>query len=104
MTPEEIAGRLRSPDDGEAMADASFKLAVYLYQNGNPERANALWDQAQKLRPESRNYHRQDWSFLSTEEASQNWLKKFEALDGEPYYAPLVLDLKQAYSRTTRSI
>ena len=92
MTPEEIVGRLRSPDDGEALADASFKLGVYLYQDGDPERANALWDKAQALRPESWNYHRQDWSFLSSDEASENWRQKFEALEGEPYYVPLALE------------
>ena len=92
MTAEEIVDRLRSPDDAEALAEASFKLGVYLYQDGDPERANVLWDEAQALRPESWNYHRQDWSFLSNDEASQNWRQKFEALEGEPYYVPLALD------------
>ena len=92
LTPEEVVARLRSPDDDEAMADASFKLGVFLYRDGDTEGATALWDKAQVLRPESWNYHRQDWSFLLKEEASQNWLHKFEALDGKPYYAPLVLE------------
>ena len=92
MTKEEIVSKLSVPENEDALADASFRLGVYLYQQGDIEGANRFWDEAQALRPESWNYHRQDWSFLEREEASKNWRRKFDALEGQPYYDPLNLD------------
>ena len=91
LSPEEVLERLEPRRGDAAMADASFKLGVYFHENGDRERAATFWDRAQELQPESWNYHRQDWSFRPREEASSNWREKFEALDGEPYYEPLVL-------------
>ncbi|MCZ6618701.1 MAG: redoxin domain-containing (seleno)protein, partial [Gammaproteobacteria bacterium] len=42
---------------------------------------------AQRLNPDSWNYHRQDWSF-TPEEAGANWQKKAQALT-KPYYEPI---------------
>lgn len=71
-----------------AKAEPAFALGVYFHQSGNRAKAEQYWQQAQILNPASWNYHRQDWSF-TPEEASQNWLKKYEALDGRHYYRPI---------------
>ncbi|MBH80377.1 MAG: hypothetical protein CMQ49_07715 [Gammaproteobacteria bacterium] len=46
------------------------------------------WQSAQPLNPDSWNYARQDWSF-TLQEAGANWQRKFEALEGRPYYKPI---------------
>jgi len=92
LSPTEVVLRVRPRSGDAAAADATFKLGAYFHEQGDLERANALWHQAQELQPESWNYHRQDWSFRSRDEASQNWRQKFEALGDEPYYAPLALE------------
>jgi hypothetical protein len=88
----EIASHIGRRSEAQARADAAFKLGVYFFELGNKEKANLYWDEAQRLRPESWNYHRQDWSFLPPQETQSNWWKKFQALEGKPYYRPLELE------------
>lgn len=90
MTPEEVTGKLTPRTDDEAKAEAAFQLGVYFHEHGNEDLANKHWETAQQLRPDSWNYHRQDWSFTPSE-AGVNWMKKFQSLGDEPYYAPLEL-------------
>lgn len=78
----------RTPE--QRLADAHFRLGVYFQQQGKTELADRYWQEAQKLHPASWNYHRQDWSF-TPREAMTNWMKKFQELKGQPYYAPLDL-------------
>ena len=66
---------------------------MYFHQQGDEERANRYWEAAQKLNPDSWNYHRQDWSF-TPEVANQNWYRKVQKLGDKPYYEPL--DLPEA--------
>jgi hypothetical protein len=73
----------------QALAEANFKLGVYFKKSGNTDKAQKYWQAAQALQTENWNYHRQDWSFGSAEKAGANWLKKFQSLDGEPYYRPI---------------
>jgi hypothetical protein len=63
---------------------------VYFHAAGDENRANQFWEQAQALRPESWNYHRQDWSFTPAE-AGRNWLQKFQELGDRDYYPALDL-------------
>ena len=72
------------------MADVNFKLGVYFHVAGDEERANKYWETAEKLNPDSWNYHRQDWSF-TPKEANKNWVKKVGQLNGKDYYVPLKL-------------
>jgi hypothetical protein len=69
----------------EALAETNFTLGVYFQQLGKEEKANHYWEVAQQLNPKSWNYHRQDWSF-TPDEAGANWTRKYQALDGKPYY------------------
>lgn len=88
MTHEAVAKKLKARTPDEANADASFQLANHFHRAGDTERADRYWADAERLRPDSWNYHRQDWSF-TPKEAGANWMKKFQALGDEPYYPPL---------------
>lgn len=88
-TREVVAGfRPRTSD--EALADANFRLATQLHLLGEAELATRYWETAQRLNPDSWNYHRQDWSF-TPDEAGTNWVAKFERLGDKPYYRPMDL-------------
>lgn len=87
-SPEEMAQRLTSPTQEAMLAEPTFKLGVYFHQQGDEAKANRYWEAAQRLNPDSWNYHRQDWSF-TPEEAGANWARKFQALGDKPYYAPI---------------
>ncbi len=93
MSDEEYHRRVKDRSPAEGEAEASFQLAVYLHQQGQPELARKWWRQAQNLNPESWNYHRQDWSFTS--EANQRLLEKFQKTPGD-YYPALELKPKKA--------
>jgi hypothetical protein len=82
--PLEIAAK--TPE--EAKAEPAFALGLYFQSIGDDTRANRYWAMAEALNPDSWNYHRQDWAF-TPEEAGANWVKKFEALEGKPYYKPI---------------
>lgn len=90
MSPEEIAEHTAPRTKDEAIAEAHFQLGVYFNGAGNDELADTHWETAQGLRPDSWNYHRQDWSF-TPKEAGPNWMKKFLELGDEEYYEPLDL-------------
>ena len=81
--------QLQSRTAEAARAEPLFKLGVYFLQHDDEATARKYWVEAQKLNPESWNYHRQDWSFTSEEQAGANWVKKFQALEGKPYYKPI---------------
>jgi hypothetical protein len=88
---EEVLAQIPKRGDAEELAEPTFKLGVWFYLNGDRERADRYWDEAQKLNPESWNYHRQDWSFLAPDVTMKNWYAKFRALGDKPYYRPLEL-------------
>ena len=94
--PKTVMAHLPKRGDNEMLAEANFKLGVFFYTQGDRERANKYWDEAQRLNPESWNYHRQDWSFLEQNETMKNWLAKFRALGDKPYYRPLELPETEA--------
>lgn len=89
-TSEVMAQRFTAPTDEESLAEPTFRMGIYFHQAGDADRANRYWEEAQRLNPDSWNYHRQDWSF-TPEEASKNWMKKFQQGSGKPYYEPLDL-------------
>ena len=81
-------GEWASRSESQALAEPNFKLGVYFHQRGDEDKANQYWEAAQALDPSSWNYARQDWSF-TPEQAGSNWQKKFESLQGKPYYTPI---------------
>lgn len=91
LSADEIANHMKPRTSDQAMADAYFQLGVHFQRAGDEALANTYWEKAESLRPESWNYHRQDWSF-TPREAGGNWMKKFQALGDVDYYAPLELE------------
>jgi len=89
-SPEEVAERIIPRTEDQEKAEPTFKLGVYFHQQGDEERANKYWERAQRLNPDSWNYHRQDWSF-TPQVAIPNWYKKVQSLGDKPYYRPLDL-------------
>ncbi len=91
---DKVASQIRVRNDDETLAEPTFKLAAYYYQNEDMDRANAYWDKAEALSPDSWNFHRQDWSFLEGSETMKNFMAKVNALiDAKgDYYAPMELN------------
>lgn len=87
---DKLAEEFAVEDPKTLLADTHFKLAVHFHQQDNEEAASEHWLAAQRLNPDSWNYHRQQWSF-DPKTATRNWFKKLQALKGKPYYAPLDL-------------
>lgn len=92
LSPEEIAARMAPRSQEQALADAHFRMAVYFHEKGDGARAERHWASAQQMRPDSWNFHRQQWSF-NPKDAMKHWMAKFRTLGDQPYYAPL--ELKQ---------
>lgn len=88
MSSEKLKERLAPKDDKRRLADAYFKLGVYFHDLGEMSNAKKNWEESQKLAPENWNYHRQDWSYSSTDKVVK-WMKKVRELEGKPYYAPI---------------
>jgi hypothetical protein len=91
---EKVASQIRVRNDDETLAEPTFKMAAYFYLNDDMERANAYWDKAEVLSPDSWNFHRQDWSFLEMADTMKNFMGKVNALkdEGRDYYAPMELE------------
>ena len=87
LSADAVVSRIRPRSDDEALADATFKLGVYFYQQGDEERARVYWQQAQALFPDSWNMHRQDWN-LTEGLGGPKFQEKRQGLGDEPYYAP----------------
>lgn len=84
----DVAKRIAEPGADAALAEPTFRLGVYFHTQGDDTRANRYWQAAQRLNPDNWSYHRQDWSF-TPDEAGANWSRKFQELEGKPYYKPI---------------
>lgn len=91
QSPGDVGKNIIARNSDAELAEPTFKLGVYYHLQGDEERANAYWEQAQKLNPGSWNFHRQDWSFTPAE-AIRNWQQKVQTLGDKPYYLPLKLE------------
>lgn len=87
---EEFKARWGPRKGAEELAEVNFKLGLYFHENHQPALAKKYWQEAERLNPESWNYHRQDWSFSPKDEMG-NFMKKFRALGEKDYYPPLKL-------------
>ena len=84
----DVAKRIVEPGADASLAEPTFRLGVYFHTQGDDTRANRYWQAAQRLNPDNWNYYRQDWSF-TPDEAAANWSRKFQELEGKPYYKPI---------------
>ena len=85
--PEDMVKRIRRTTPDEALADPTFKLGVYFYEQ-DEALARTYWERAQALAPDNWNFHRQDWN-LTEGLAGPKYREKRGALGDKPYYAPL---------------
>ena len=85
--PEDMVKRIRHATPDEALADPTFKLGVYFYEQ-DEALARTYWERAQALAPDNWNFHRQDWN-LTEGLAGPKYREKRGALGDKPYYAPL---------------
>jgi hypothetical protein len=92
LSDEEFARRVKPRSPTEMEAEATFKLAVWFQQQGQPALAATYFERAQTLNPDDWNYHRQEWSF-TPQEAGKKWLERF-LKQSEPYYPKLELKPK----------
>jgi hypothetical protein len=91
LSDDEFARRVKPRTAAEMEAEASFKLAVWFHDKGKSELADKYWQRAQQLNPDDWNYHRQQWSFGSAQDAGKKWMDKFQKLE-EPYYPELKIE------------
>ncbi len=87
---EEVAGKMNQGTLDEALAEPTFKLGLYLFEQGEEALARTYWERAQELAPDNWGYHRQDWN-LTEGLAGPQFMEKFGGLGDEPYYEPLDL-------------
>ena len=80
---DEVKKHVRIMTPELKLADPTFKLGVYFYEQGDIERANKYWEEAQALDPDNWNFHRQDWSFTASER-TQKFLDKRSKLGDKP--------------------
>ena len=89
-SPQEVATKIRRRTPDEALAEPTFKLGVYFQRRAAEELARAYWAEAQRLFPDSWNFHRQDWH-LTEGLGGPRFMEKRDALGDKPYYEPLDL-------------
>jgi len=87
---DQVAAKIRQRTPDEKIAESTFKLAVYFFQQGNEILARTYWKQAQDLFPDSWNFHRQDWH-LTEGLGGPKYMEKRRALVDKPYYESLDL-------------
>lgn len=90
LSPDQLPDLVAVGRDDRGLADAHFRLGTYLEEQGHHEAAREQWGEAQRLQPESWNYHRQEWSYTPAEHGPK-WFQKVQAQGDKPYYAPMVL-------------
>lgn len=92
---EQVSAKIRQRTTDEALAEPTFKLGVYFFEQGNETLARTYWERAQQLYPDNWSFHRQDWSFIDAASRGQNFQEKasnYDVLGGDkPYYEPLDL-------------
>ena len=92
---EQVSAKIRQRTTEEALAEPTFKLGVYFFEQGNETLARTYWERAQQLYPDNWSFHRQDWSFIDAASRGQKFQEKasnYDVLGGDkPYYEPLDL-------------
>ena len=93
--PEQVVAQIRPRTSDEALAEPTFTLGAYFFDQGNEALARVYWERAQQLYPDNWSFHRQDWSFIDDTSRGQKFQEKatdYDVLGGDkPYYVPLDL-------------
>ncbi|MBI4234123.1 MAG: tetratricopeptide repeat protein [Chloroflexi bacterium] len=80
---------LRPPEELQAMA--SFRLGLYLHQQGHPQDAIPHFKQAQQLSPKNWNYKRQAWNLG---DAQRDYGTTFQQAAQDPAQQPTYVPLE----------
>ena len=75
-------------------AQPTFRLGTYYFNQGNDEKAEQYWTEAQQLDPTSWNYLRQDLKYEDGGSAGPEWRERRTQIEGAggSYYAPLDIE------------
>ena len=102
----QVAAKIRRRTPDEALAEPTFKLGVYFFEQGDENLARTYWERAQQLYPDNRSFHRQDWSFTDDGSSGRKFMEKaagYDVVGGDkPYDAPL--DLPRAGGIAARAL
>jgi Tetratricopeptide repeat len=93
FTPDQATARLSLPDEAIAQAHAHFRLGQHLLRRGQRDRAEAQFEEARRLHPDSWNIWRQtapvDARGLA---AGPEFWARVDALGPRRYYAPVDME------------
>ena len=92
MTPEQVQQRMKLPSREHALANANFRMAEYLCEQGHTADAVSYFKEARRLRPESWNYTRQAFAMSSEADYGTTFVEEVAKLNGKLYYDLLDLD------------
>ena len=91
--PEQAAAHLTLPDDGVARAHAHFRLGQHLLRRGQESAAQAEFEAARRLHPDSWNIWRQTAAVDARGLASgPEFWSRVDALGSRRYYAPVDME------------
>jgi len=89
----EVTGNIRKLSAEQQKADAAFRLANLFRTHGQAAKAEAYWDLAAALNPDSINFFRQNLTLSEEGSAGETFFKRrveYET-EGKDYYRPLDL-------------
>ena len=92
LSPDEVRERMTPPSDNVALANAHFRLGIYLRTHGLTEEGDRHLSEAKRLRPESWNFRRQTWNLEAPGDersGGPEFWAAVEALGDDHYYAPI---------------
>jgi hypothetical protein len=97
LAPDEVRRRMRGVGASDSLAEASFRLGVWLALHGHPEAARRPLDEAVRLRPESWRYRRQkivlaDPALTGQLAATPEFWDAVQALGETDYYPPTQME------------
>lgn len=88
---ETVTGNIRELSSDQQKADAAFRLANLFREHGQAEKAEAYWDMAQKLNPDSINFFRQNLTLSEEGSAGETFVARRTEYETQKkdYYRPL---------------
>jgi len=92
MKPKQVQQKLKLPDREDALANANFRMAEYLCEQGHTAEAVPYFKEARRLRPESWNYTRQAFAMSSEADYGTTFVAEVAKLNGKLYYDLLDLE------------
>ena len=89
-----VAGHMRNHSFEQLKADAAFRLGNFFRSHGHNDKADAYWEMARSLNPDSINFIRQHLTLTEEGSAGETFreLAASYAREGKDYYRPLDLN------------